>query len=74
MANNPALKGFLEQIGEKLRNTRHLRSEKLATVAEGTGLSHTVLSQVENGRYLCLSFDLLFRILNYYQLDISAVL
>jgi transcriptional regulator with XRE-family HTH domain len=73
MTNNSEIKTFLQHIGDKLRLARHLKDEKLMTVAHSTGISHTVLSQVENGRYYCLSLSMLMRILSYYHLEYKDI-
>jgi transcriptional regulator with XRE-family HTH domain len=74
LPSNPSLNQLFEDIGSRLYQTRHARNEKLTTVARSVGVSHTVVSQIENGRYKSLSLQLLYRIIDYYDLPLTAVL
>jgi len=65
---------LLLHLGEKLYKIRHLRKEKITSVASAINISHSVLSQVENGKYKSLSIDLLFKIAAYYNTQIDELL
>lgn len=71
---NPILSDLLQQIGQKLRQVRQVRNEKLVTVANAIGISHAVISLIENGRYNCLSFALLSKLTHHYNITINEVL
>lgn len=64
----------LKPIGRQLFVIRHTRNEKLDTVARATGLSVAVISKIENGRYLCLSFKVLAILASYYKMDIREII
>jgi len=57
-------------IGEKTYILRHSKRLKITTVANAIGVSHPVISQIENGRYKALSLRLLFRIAEFYEVPI----
>jgi transcriptional regulator with XRE-family HTH domain len=71
---NCQLPGLLERIGRKLYQIRHTRNEKMVSVAKAINCSHAVISQIENGRYYCLSFDMLSKLTQYYQVPIEEIL
>lgn len=64
----------LKQIGDKLYMARHARREKMQTVAQAVGVSHPVISQVENGRYKGLSSSLLFKLSEYYGISLNELI
>ena len=45
---------LLTKIGKNLHTVRNSRKETLQSVAESIGITHPVLSKVENGRYKTL--------------------
>jgi transcriptional regulator with XRE-family HTH domain len=65
---------FLYDLGRKLYKIRHDRDEKLETVAKGVGVSHSVVSKIENGRYSCLSLKLLLRMSDYYGAELKTII
>lgn len=69
-----SLSGLLEIIGVKLYKARHDRNEKITTAAQAIGISHSVLSQVEHGKYLPLTIGLLLRIAGHYNIDLLRLL
>lgn len=64
----------LETIGNRLYTIRHQKREKLTSVATAIGISHPVISLVENGRYKGLTLDLLLRICNHYSISMEELL
>lgn len=64
---------LLKQIGDILYQARHARKEKITSVAKNIGVSHTVISKIENGKYPALSLQLLHRLVKYYKLDKEIV-
>ncbi len=74
MKQNPSLIILLEQVGKKMHHIRHTRNEKLNSVENSTGISHSIISRIEHGSYLCLSFEMLVRLLDYYNADLREIL
>ncbi|WP_346238002.1 helix-turn-helix domain-containing protein [Niabella insulamsoli] len=64
---------LLQRIGENLRIIRIIRKEKLQGVAQCIGVSHPVLSKIENGRSANLTIALLANLCNYYRVCILDV-
>lgn len=69
-----SLTQVFEQIGSKLYSIRHARNEKITAVAHHIGVSHAVISQIENGRYKGLSVKMLFLIAEYYNVSLYDIL
>ena len=69
-----SLQSIYQSVGYKLFLARHKRRETLKSVAAGIGVSHVVISQIENGRYESLSIKLLFQIARYYKLELYELL
>lgn len=69
-----SLNQLFEKIGHKLYSIRRARNEKITVVAHHVGVSHAVISQVENGRYKSLSVKMLFLIAEYYKVSIEELL
>jgi transcriptional regulator with XRE-family HTH domain len=74
MEKDFAFKELLIDIGDKFYQLRHLRKEKITAVASSIGISHPVISQIENGNYKSLSIELLFRLANYYNVSVQDIL
>lgn len=74
MATNSSLENLLVRIGEVIYSLRQQKGEKLDSVSQSIGISHTVLSQVEHGRYKALSFQLLEKIAAYYNKSVGEVI
>jgi transcriptional regulator with XRE-family HTH domain len=68
------LNDLLSGIGKEFYTIRHQRDEKLTSVAKAIGVSHSVISQVENGRYHCLNLELVSRLANYYNVALELKL
>jgi DNA-binding Xre family transcriptional regulator len=65
---------ILVLIGNKIYVARHIRREKITTAAANIGISHPVLSQIENGRYKSLSIHTLFKVCDYYDIHLQDML
>lgn len=74
MYTSTQLQSLFSYIGFKLYTKRHLKREKITVAAHNIGVSHPVLSQIENGRYTALSFKLLSKIADYYEMSIQELL
>ena len=61
-------------IGKFFRELRLSRKDKLATVANSIGVTHPVISMIENGRYDGLSFKLLQKLSEYYGVSFEEVI
>lgn len=70
MEKETSLEETLSDIGSKLYTIRHTRKEKISAVAHDVGVSHAVLSRVENGRYKYLSITLLHKLAEHYKVPI----
>lgn len=69
-----SINNTFEQIGRKLYHIRRMRNEKLTAVAQEVGLSHGVISQIENGRYPGLSVKTLHVLANHYEISLSDIM
>jgi len=63
---------FLIVVGKKIADARHMRGEKCVTVAKAIGLSHTVISQIENGRYNCVKYTTLLALFRYLEIPMTS--
>lgn len=70
---NHQLNESLLHIGQKLSHIRRTRNEKLITVAKAVDMSHGIISRIENGRYNCLSVELLFKLAHYYSISVEEL-
>lgn len=61
-------------IGNNLHTIRNARKETLQAVASNTGISHPILSKIENGRYNSLRIDILIQLCNYYNISLQQAL
>ncbi|WP_344827136.1 helix-turn-helix domain-containing protein [Rurimicrobium arvi] len=68
------LEDLFKTIGENFHTIRNARKEKLDVAAEAVGVSHPVLSRIENGRYSGLSVELLVKLCNHYQVKLQQIL
>lgn len=64
----------LASVGHKLFLARHQRRDTIAIVAQHVGVSHPVISQIENGRYKGLSLKLIHKLALYYGIPIGELL
>lgn len=62
---------LLTTIGQNLHTIRNARKETLQSVAADIGISHPVISKIENGRYPTLQLGLLVKLCNHYKITIQ---
>ena len=65
---------LLISIGENLHTIRNARKETLQTVASAVGVTHPVISKIENGRYKTLQIEMLTKLCNHYQISLQQVM
>ena len=65
MAKRRDAKKFLKAVGTRLHQLRIDQKIELETVAKAVGISHALLSRIEQGDY-DMYLDLLFEICDYY--------
>lgn len=64
---------LLSIIGQNLHTIRNARKETLQAVATEIGVTHPIISKIENGRYESLQLGLLIKLCNYYQITLQQV-
>ncbi|MGJ0846270.1 helix-turn-helix domain-containing protein [Tissierella praeacuta] len=57
-------------IGQAIKNKRIKKKKTQLQVSEGTGISRSYLSDVENGRYMP-SVEMLIKLASYLELDLN---
>jgi transcriptional regulator with XRE-family HTH domain len=62
---------YLKDVGVKIADKRHLRGEKLATMALAVNMPHGMISQIENGRYDSLKVKTLIELANYLEIPLA---
>lgn len=73
MKQSPTLEVLLAQLGNELYYQRHTTKQKLISVSKAVGVSHGVISRIENGRYEALTLSLLKKLADYYDIPITAL-
>lgn len=73
MKQTQSLQEVLSRIGDACYRQRHLKKLKITTVSIDIGISHAVISRIENGRYASLSIALLNKLCDYYKIPLSSV-
>lgn len=61
---------LLTTIGQNLHTIRNARKETLQSVAADIGITHPVISKIENGRYPTLQLGLLVKLCNHYKITL----
>lgn len=64
---------ILKHIGLFFKNCRIKKNQKLYAVAISIGMTHPVISKIENGKYLSLNIKVISKLLNYYNKDFSLL-
>lgn len=64
---------LLQSIGYFLKSQRLKNGQKIFAVASSIGVTHPVISKIENGRYFSLNLRLLFILIEYYKLEIKDI-
>ena len=65
---------LLTTIGQNLHTIRNARKETLQAVASEIGITHPIISKIENGRYPSLQLNLLLKLCNHYCVTLQQVL
>jgi transcriptional regulator with XRE-family HTH domain len=65
---------LLTTIGQNLHTIRNARKETLQAVASEIGITHPIISKIENGRYPSLQLNLLLKLCNHYNITLQQVL
>ena len=68
------INALLSTIGQNLHTIRNARKETLQSVAEDIGITHPVISKIENGRYPNLQLNLLVKLCNHYNVTLQQAL
>ena len=71
---NPDHARLLTCFGNFVRKLRMERGEKLYSVSSSLGVTHPVISKVENGTYHSISAKLMMQLLAYYKVGIVELL
>lgn len=58
-------------IGQNLHTIRNARKETLQAVASDIGVTHPIISRIENGRYKNLQINLLVKLCNHYNISLQ---
>lgn len=65
---------MLKCFGSFIKQQRQSRGEKIAAVGSSVGVTHPVISKIENGTYTSLSFTLFARLLDYYNIPLMTMM
>lgn len=65
---------LLTTIGHNLHTIRNARKETLQAVASEIGITHPIISKIENGRYPNIRLNLLIKLCNHYKVTLQQIL
>jgi transcriptional regulator with XRE-family HTH domain len=65
---------LLTTIGQNLHTIRNARKETLQAVASEIGITHPIISKIENGRYPNIQLNLLIKLCNHYSVTLQQIL
>lgn len=65
---------LLQTIGANLHSIRNARKETLQAVAKSIGVTHPIISKIENGRYATLQIALLIKLCNHYEVTLQQIM
>lgn len=65
---------LLNNCGHNLHTIRNARKETLQSVASDIGVTHPIISKIENGRYPNLQLNLLIKLCNHYKVTLQQIL
>jgi transcriptional regulator with XRE-family HTH domain len=65
------INALLNTIGQNLHTIRNARKETLQSVAADIGITHPIISKIENGRYPNLQLNLLVKLCNHYKITLQ---
>lgn len=66
------LNDVLTTIGQNVYTLRQKENEKLTTVAKSVGVTHSVISKIENNNYESLNLKLLLEIANHFKVPLNT--
>jgi transcriptional regulator with XRE-family HTH domain len=70
---NIEINSLLTTIGQNLHTIRNARKETLQSVAADIGITHPIISKIENGRYPNIQLNLLIKLCNHYKITLQQV-
>lgn len=65
---------LLTSIGKNLHTIRNSRKETLQSVASSIGVTHPIISKVENGNYKTLQLGFLIKLCNHYEVSLQQIM
>ena len=65
---------LLTNCGHNLHTIRNARKETLQSVASDIGVTHPIISKIENGRYPNLQLNLLIKLCNHNKVTFQQIL
>ncbi len=68
------INSLLTTIGKNLHTIRNARKETLQSVAADIGITHPIISKIENGRYPNIQLNLLIKLCNHYKVTLLQIL
>jgi transcriptional regulator with XRE-family HTH domain len=68
------INSLLTTIGQNLHTIRNARKETLQSVASDIGITHPIISKIENGRYPTIQLNLLIKLCNHYKVTLQQIL
>jgi transcriptional regulator with XRE-family HTH domain len=68
------INSLLSTIGQNLHTIRNARKETLQSVAADIGITHPIISKIENGRYPNIQLNLLIKLCNHYKVSLQQIL
>ncbi len=68
------LNDVLTTIGQNVYTLRQKENEKITTVAKSVGVTHSVISKIENSNYESLNLKLLVQIANHFNVPLNTIL
>lgn len=68
------INNLLVTIGQNFHTIRNARKETLQSVASDIGITHPIISKIENGRYPNIQLNLLIKLCNHYKVTLQQIL
>ena len=65
---------LLTNCGHNLHTIRNAHKETLQSVASDIGVTHPIISKIENGRYPNLQLNLLIKLCNHHKVTLQQIL
>ena len=67
------INNLLVTIGQNFHTIRNARKETLQSVASDIGITHPIISKIENGRYPNIQLNLLIKLCNHYKVTLQQI-